>query len=62
MDVLLLVSRSLSTTDMARELRIAEGTVRSHVSLLEGKLSARGRAELLMRALDEGILEPVEAA
>jgi DNA-binding NarL/FixJ family response regulator len=53
---LLLVAQGLSTEEIAKEMDNASGTIRSHVASLKRKLSARGRAQLVLRALEEGVL------
>ena len=45
-----------TVADIARELRLSEGTVRNHLSSAIGKTGARTRAEAVRLALDNGWL------
>lgn len=55
-DVLRLLARGLSTTDIAHQLEVAEKTVRIHVGNLLEKLGARDRTHALVIALHRGII------
>ena len=50
-DVLALVARGLSNTEIATELFISLGTVKTHLAGLMTKLDARNRVELAIWAL-----------
>ncbi len=50
-DVLALVARGLSNTEIAAELFISLGTVKTHLTGLMTKLDARNRVELAIWAL-----------
>lgn len=55
MDVLLLVAHGATNQEIAAELRIAETTVKTHVSALLNKLHARDRVALVLLARRAGI-------
>jgi DNA-binding NarL/FixJ family response regulator len=48
-DVLQLMGRGLTNKGIARDLRIAPETVKSHAKNIFGKLNARSRAEAVAR-------------
>ncbi|PPD45898.1 MAG: DNA-binding response regulator [Methylocystis sp.] len=50
-EVLRLVSAGKNNRDIAREMGLAEGTVKNHVSTILAKLHLRSRTELAIRAL-----------
>ena len=49
-DVLQCILRGLSNKEIARELDIAEGTVKIHLAALFAQFAARNRTELATRA------------
>lgn len=54
-DVLQLVAQGLSNQQIAQELVITEGTVRTHVSNILGKLHLASRTQAALYALREGL-------
>jgi len=55
MDVLRLVCRGATNTEIATALRMGERTVKSHVSALLAKLGVRDRAGVIVAAFDAGL-------
>jgi DNA-binding NarL/FixJ family response regulator len=55
-DVLRLLAKGLGTVDIARQLKVAQKTVRIHISNLLEKLGARDRTHALVIALHRGIV------
>jgi DNA-binding NarL/FixJ family response regulator len=58
LDVLTLIGRGRSNTEIARELCISEGTVKSHVGHIFDKLGLRDRAAAIVYAFDHNIALP----
>ncbi|WP_028642971.1 response regulator [Nocardioides sp. URHA0020] len=58
LDVLLTVARGLSNQEIAAELHLGYGTVKTHVSNLLTKLDCRDRAQLVMYAYEAGHAVP----
>ncbi|MEV6290806.1 response regulator transcription factor [Streptomyces sp. NPDC051896] len=55
-EVLLLVARGLSNTDIAEYLHISHGTVKTYIGRLLSKLGARDRAQLVITAYESGLV------
>lgn len=57
-DVLQLVGRGRSNTEIADALVISEGTVKTHLSHIFDKLGVRDRAAAIVYAFDTGLVIP----
>ena len=57
-EVLLAVSQGLSNHEIAAQLHLGYGTVKTHVSHLLTKLGFRDRAQLVMHAYESGLAVP----
>ncbi|MEU6672445.1 response regulator transcription factor [Streptomyces sp. NPDC046727] len=55
-EVLLLVARGLSNSDIAEYLHLSHGTVKTHIGRLLSKLGARDRAQLVISAYESGLV------
>ncbi|GAA3040679.1 response regulator transcription factor [Streptosporangium longisporum] len=55
-DVLELIARGLSNTEIAGHLTLSLATVKTHVGRLLGKLAARDRAQLVIVAYETGLV------
>jgi DNA-binding NarL/FixJ family response regulator len=58
LDVLTLIGKGLSNTEIADELFISGVTVKSHIGRIFGKLNLRDRAAAIVFAYDNGIVAP----
>ncbi|MEU4690872.1 response regulator transcription factor [Actinoplanes sp. NPDC023714] len=55
-EVLTLIARGLSNTEIAGELYLGVGTVKTHITRLLQKLDARDRAQLVITAYESGLV------
>ena len=58
LEVLKLLSRGLSNSELASELFVSEPTIKTHVSHLLSKLGLRDRVQAVVMAYELGIIEP----
>jgi DNA-binding NarL/FixJ family response regulator len=57
-EVLTLIARGLSNTEIAENLHVSLATAKTHVSRLLMKLDARDRAQLVIVAYESGLVRP----
>jgi len=57
-EVLTLVARGLSNSEIGDHLQLTMATVKTHVGRLLGKLQARDRAQLVIAAYETGLVQP----
>jgi DNA-binding NarL/FixJ family response regulator len=59
-EVLQLLARGRLNSEIAGDLQVSQGTVKSHVSAIFDKLAVRDRAAAIVFAFDQGIVTPGE--
>lgn len=57
-EVLVLMARGKSNTEIGQELFVADATVKTHVSRILAKLSARDRVQAVVAAYESGLIKP----
>ncbi|MET1071116.1 MAG: response regulator transcription factor, partial [Umezawaea sp.] len=55
-EVLVLIGKGLSNSEITRELHVSVGTLKTHIGRLLGKLQARDRAQLVIAAYESGVV------
>jgi DNA-binding NarL/FixJ family response regulator len=58
LDVLRLIGRGATNAEIAEQLYVGEGTVKTHVGHIFAKLGLRDRAAAVVFAFDQGLVEP----
>jgi DNA-binding NarL/FixJ family response regulator len=58
LDVLRLLARGLSNTEIGSALYVSEATVKSHVARILQKLDLRDRAQVIVYAYESGLIRP----
>ena len=57
-EVLLLIAKGLSNSEIEAELGVTRATCRSHITALLARLNARDRAQLVIAAYEAGLVSP----
>ena len=59
-EVMLMVARGLSNTEIAERLDLAEATVKTHLGRVLAKLSLRSRAQVVVYAYERRLIVPTD--
>lgn len=59
-EVLMLIAKGMSNTEIATELFVAEATVKTHVGRILHKIGARDRVQIVVTAYENGLVRPGE--
>ncbi|MEO3891974.1 response regulator transcription factor [Nonomuraea sp. B5E05] len=57
-EVLRLVGHALSNREIAERLSVSEGTVKTHLNRIMGKLGLRSRAQVVVLSYNAGLVKP----